>query len=66
MANLNDPIETRLARLERANRVVIGIISTTFLLMCSALLAGFSQSGPSQEPLRVRSLDIHSRPTLPR
>ena len=37
MTDRNDPIERRLARLERANRVLVGIISTTFLLICSAL-----------------------------
>jgi hypothetical protein len=57
MTDRNNRIEQRVARLERANRVLVGIASTTFVLMCSVLLAGFSQSPASQE-LRTRSLTI--------
>lgn len=46
MIDRNDPIENRLARVERTTRLLTGIVSATFLLMCSALLAGFSQSAP--------------------
>ena len=60
------PIEKRLAQVERMNRVLVGTISTTFLLTCSALLAGFSQSPPSQEPLRARSLIIEDSAGRPR
>jgi hypothetical protein len=66
MADLNESIENRLARVERTNRVLVGIISTTFLLTSSALLAGFSQSAPSQEPLRTRSLIIEDSAGRPR
>ena len=66
MSDRHDPIENRLARVERTNRVLVGIISTTFLLMCSALLAGFSQSPPSQEPLRTKSLIIEDSAGRPR
>jgi hypothetical protein len=48
MADQNDPIENRLARIERTNRVLVGVISTTFLLMGSALLVGLSQAAPSR------------------
>lgn len=44
MAGGRDLIEDRLARIERTNRVLMGIASTMFLLTCSALLVGFSQS----------------------
>lgn len=60
------PIEKRLVQVERTNRVLVGTISTTFLLTCSALLAGFSQSAPSQEPLRARSLIIEDSAGRPR
>ena len=66
MADQHDPMERRLARLERTNRVLIGIASTTFLVMCSALLAGFSQSTPSQDSLRTRSLIIEDSAGRPR
>jgi hypothetical protein len=66
MTDRNDPIENRLARVERTNRLLAGIISTTFLLMCSALLTGFSQSAPPQEPLRTRSLIIEDSAGRPR
>ena len=66
MTDRNDAIENRLARVERTNRVLVGIVSTTFLLMSCALLAGFSQSAPSQEPLRTRSLIIEDSAGRPR
>ena len=66
MTDRNDAIENRLARVERTNRVLVGIISTTFLLMSCVLLAGFSQSAPSQEPLRTRSLIIEDSAGRPR
>ena len=66
MTDRNVPIENRLARVERTNRVLVGIVATTVLLMCSALLAGFSQSAPSQEPLRTRSLIIEDSAGRPR
>lgn len=59
MADGNDSIETRLARVERTCRLLVGILSTTGLLACSALVAGFSSQSPSSpEPLRTRSLII--------
>jgi hypothetical protein len=66
MADQHDPMERRLARIERTNRILVGIISTTFLLMGSALLAGFSQPTPSQESLRARSLIIEDSSGRPR
>jgi hypothetical protein len=66
MADQHDPIERRLARIERTNRVLVGIISTTFLLMGSALLAGFSQATPAQESLRARNLIIEDSAGRPR
>jgi hypothetical protein len=66
MADLNDPIETRVARLERANRVLVGLMSTTLLLMSCALLTAFSRSAPSQESLRARSLIIEDSAGRPR
>ena len=52
MADRNDLIENRLARIERMNRILTGITSMTGLLLCSAILAASSQSVPAQEPLR--------------
>lgn len=66
MADQHDPMESRLARIERTNRVLVGIISATFLLMGSSLLAGFSQPTPSQETLRARSLIIEDSAGRPR
>jgi hypothetical protein len=66
VANQNDPIERRLARVERTNRVLVGLVSTTFLVMCSAMLAGFSRPTPSQEPLRTKSLIIEDSAGRPR
>ena len=66
MANENDSIESRLARLERTNRVLTGLGSTMFLLVCSVAIAGFSQSGTSQEPLRARGLIIEDSTGRPR
>ena len=57
MADRNDPIEKGLTRIERTNRILIGILSATFIVMCSALVAAFSQSAPL-ESLRARTLII--------
>ena len=65
MADRNDPIENRLARIEQTNRILIGILSTIFIIVCCALLAGFSQSTP-HESLRVRSLIIEDSAGRPR
>ena len=66
MADKNDPMEKRLAQLERTNRILVGVISTTFLLVCSAVAAAFSQSAPAQESLRTRSLIIEDAAGRPR
>ena len=67
MTDGHEAIETRLTKLERTNRILVGILSTTFLLMCSVLLAGFSsQSASSQAPLRTRSLIIEDSAGRPR
>jgi hypothetical protein len=66
MKDRNDPIENRLAAVERTNRVLVGLISTMFVFMCSALLAGFSQSGLSQELLRAKGLIIEDGNGQPR
>jgi hypothetical protein len=66
MADGKEPLENRLARIERTNRVLSGIISTMFLLVCSAVLAAFSQPSPSQEPLRVKGLIVEDGSGQPR
>ena len=66
MADGNNLIEDRLARIEQTNRVLMGAVSTIVLLMSCALLAGFSQSRPSEEPLRARSLIIEDANGKPR
>jgi hypothetical protein len=65
MADQTDPIEKRLTRIERTNRILIGILSATFIVMCSALVAAFSQSSP-RESLRARSLVIEDSAGRPR
>ena len=50
MADLNDSIAERFARLERTNRMLVGLISTTFVVMCSALLVGFSHQCLRRNP----------------
>src|SRR5678815_6116601 len=66
MTDRNDSIERRLARVERANRILASIVSVAFLLMCSAMLAAFSQSASSQEAVRTRSLTIEDAAGRPR
>jgi hypothetical protein len=47
--------------------VLVGILSTTVLVMCSLVLAGFSaQSASSQAPLRTRGLIIEDSAGRPR
>jgi len=58
MVNDHRDLEGRLARLERTNRIQVGVMSAILLLACSAVLTGFSQGGPSQAPLRARGLII--------
>jgi hypothetical protein len=66
MADLNNSMEHRLARIERTNRILMVVISTTFLLMSAALLSGFTQSGSSQDPLRAKGLIIEDSTGRPR
>ena len=65
MADGNDAIEKRLARIERTNRVLAGFVSTTFIAVCCVLLAGFSQS-TAHDSLRARSLIIEDPAGRPR
>ncbi len=51
-------VESRLAKLERHNRVLTGTITIAFLVVCSGLLVGWSQSRPAADPLRVRGLIV--------
>ena len=51
-------VESRLAKLERNNRVLTGMVTIAFLVVCSGLLVGWSQSRPSADPLRVRGLIV--------
>ena len=51
-------VEDRLVRIEHTNRVLSGILTMLFLVVCSALLAAWSQARPSADPLRVRGLIV--------
>ena len=66
MADWHDAIERRLARVERTNRVLVGLLSGAFLVMCAASLAGFSQPAAPQELLRARNLIIEDSAGRPR
>jgi hypothetical protein len=53
----HDNVESRLIQIEQRNRVLSGMITILFLVVCSGLVMG-SQSRPSSEPLRVRGLIV--------
>ena len=59
-------IHARLARVERTNRILVGVTATIVLLSCCAVLAGFRQSGASQAPLRVKGLIVEDANGQPR
>ena len=59
-------VESRLAQIERRNRVLTGMITVVFLVLCSGLLVAWSQAKPADEPLRVRSLIIEDAKGHPR
>jgi hypothetical protein len=52
--------------LSERTEFLVGIIATTFLLMSSALLMGFSQSASSHDALRTKSLIIEDAAGRPR
>lgn len=51
-------VESRLARVECNNHVLTGMVTILVLVVCSGLLAGWSQARPSADPLRVRGLIV--------
>src|SRR5580765_3333874 len=51
-------VESRLAQVERNNHVLTGMVTILFLVVCSGLLVGWSQTRPSADPLRVRGLIV--------
>jgi len=51
-------VESRLAKVERSYRLLTAVITFLFLVGCSGLLVGWSQSRPSPDPLRVRGLIV--------
>jgi hypothetical protein len=58
MTARNDNVESRLTQIEQRNRVLTGMITILFLVGCSGILVGWSQSRPSPELLRVRGLIV--------
>ena len=66
MVDESKAIERRLARVERTNSILAGLVSTMVVFACSAVLAAFSQTGPSAEPLRARGLIIEDATGQPR